>query len=123
MTAVATGDLNSTAPGAIAASAPSRPLVTAGLALTGMRCASCVALIEASLEAHPGVAHVRVDLETARATVAFDAGVTGPDELCGVVAAAGYGASVGDISVGAESAGAGSADSTTGAGSAGEPGH
>jgi copper chaperone CopZ len=101
-------------PDDLEAPASSPALVTAGLDLTGMHCASCVALIEESLGAHPGVAQVRVDLETARATVVFDAGVTGLDELCGVVAGAGYGASLGDLSARGDSAGASSA---------GEPAH
>jgi len=81
-------------PHSAAAAAPHLPaLVTGGLVVTGMHCQSCVALIEESLGQEPGVVSVSVDLDSARATVAFDSLVTGLDKLCAVVAGLGYGAS------------------------------
>ena len=58
-----------------------------------MHCPSCVALIEESLQRSAGVVRARVELDSAHATVAFDAAVTGLDDLCAVVAGLGYGAS------------------------------
>jgi copper chaperone CopZ len=67
--------------------------VTAGIAITGMHCQSCVALISEIVAEQPGVANVDVDLETAHASVAYDAGIIGLDDLCVVVTGIGYGAS------------------------------
>ncbi len=67
--------------------------VTVELALTGMHCGSCVALIEEVLADQPGVTSAAVDLDTAAARVTFDGSALSVDELCSAVAGAGYGAS------------------------------
>jgi copper chaperone CopZ len=56
----------------------------------GMHCASCVALIEETLAAEPGVRAVSVDLDARRTTVTFDPGVLTVDDLTGAVVGAGY---------------------------------
>lgn len=64
------------------------------LAVTGMHCASCAALIEESLVERPGVLHAHVDLAAERAVIDFDPMQVDLGALCGAVAAAGdYGAS------------------------------
>jgi len=63
---------------------------TVELEVAGMHCASCVALLEETLGAEPGVGAVSVDLDTGRASVTFDPEVLTVDDLCGTVAAAGY---------------------------------
>lgn len=60
------------------------------LAVEGMHCQSCVALIEETLVEDLGVAAARVDLESGRATVRYDPAVHDVDDLCAAVAAAGY---------------------------------
>jgi copper chaperone CopZ len=67
-------------------------LVKVELALTGMHCSSCSALIEETLGGHPAVERANVDLEGARAEVVYDAGGLRLEELCAVVAGLGYGA-------------------------------
>ncbi len=62
------------------------------LAIDGMHCGSCAALIEEVLCEQPGVESASVDLDDARAFVAFDPALLGVDELRSLVAAAGYGA-------------------------------
>jgi copper chaperone CopZ len=63
------------------------------LAIAGMHCSSCAALIEESLGVD-GVTEASVDLEGARARVTFDPAVVSPDALCALVADAGYEAEV-----------------------------
>lgn len=64
------------------------------LAVTGMHCASCAALIEESLVERPGVLRAHVDLATERAVVDFDPTQVEVGALCAVVDGAGdYGAS------------------------------
>jgi copper chaperone CopZ len=60
------------------------------LAITGMHCPSCAALIEETLGADDGVTEATVDLAAARARITFDPTVLGPDRLCALVAEAGY---------------------------------
>jgi Cu+-exporting ATPase len=67
---------------------------TVELAVTGMHCGSCAALIEESLAGTPGVTRATVDLDSAVARVDFDTASVSVGELCAVVAGAGYGASV-----------------------------
>ncbi len=62
------------------------------LALTGMTCASCAAVIEKTLQRLRGVSSANVNLATEIATVDFDPALVGPDELITAVTAAGYGA-------------------------------
>lgn len=63
------------------------------LAITGMHCASCAALIEETLSGTEGVTGATVDLEAASASVTFDPTVISPDRLCALVAEVGYQAS------------------------------
>jgi Cu+-exporting ATPase len=63
------------------------------LAIVGMHCSSCAALIEESLEVD-GVTAASVDLAGALARVTFDPAVVSPDALCALVADAGYAAEV-----------------------------
>ncbi len=60
------------------------------LAVSGMHCPSCVALIEEVLSERDGVRSVSVDLDTGRAAVRFDPAVVGVDDLQAVVTATGY---------------------------------
>ena len=63
------------------------------LAVDGMHCESCVALIEETLGEDPRVRQVRVDLESGRASVVFDPASVSPEELCATVVELGYRAS------------------------------
>jgi copper chaperone CopZ len=65
---------------------------TVELAVVGMHCQSCVALIEDTLGRDPGVEAVTVDLDAGRASVVYDERAVSVDGLCAVVAAAGYSA-------------------------------
>jgi copper chaperone CopZ len=65
---------------------------TAELAVVGMHCGSCVALIEEALAERAGVVSASVDLDAARATVGYDPAVIGPDELASTIEEAGYSA-------------------------------
>jgi copper chaperone len=62
------------------------------LEVAGMHCQSCAALIEETLVADPRVKAVHVDLDSGRASVAFDHHAITVDELCAAVAGAGYAA-------------------------------
>jgi len=64
------------------------------LALTGMTCASCSAIIEKVLGKLNGVIAATVNLAVETATVEFDPTVVGPDEIISAVKSAGYGASL-----------------------------
>ncbi len=64
------------------------------LAITGMTCASCSAVIEKTLQRLPGVASATVNLAMETAVVEFDPTVLGPDELISAVKRAGYGATL-----------------------------
>lgn len=60
------------------------------LAIEGMHCASCAALIEETLVEDLGAARAEVDLESGRATVHYDPSQHREADLCDAVAAAGY---------------------------------
>jgi P-type Cu+ transporter len=60
------------------------------LPITGMTCANCVATVERSLKKVNGVAGASVNLSSERATVEFDPGLVGLDDLVGRVRRAGY---------------------------------
>ncbi|MDO8963121.1 MAG: heavy metal translocating P-type ATPase [Coriobacteriia bacterium] len=64
------------------------------LAVTGMTCASCSAVIEKTLSRLPGVRAAAVNLAMETAAVEFDPALVGPDELISAVARAGYGATL-----------------------------
>lgn len=63
------------------------------LAVEGMHCESCVALIEETLGEDPRVRQVHVDLESGRASVVFDPAAVSLEELCATVVELGYQAS------------------------------
>ena len=60
--------------------------------IDGMSCASCLARVEAALQAAPGVVDAQVNLATDTATVTWLDGATGASQLAGVIGAAGYAA-------------------------------
>lgn len=68
-------------------------MTTVELAVAGMHCQSCVALIEEALVDRDGVISASVDLDAARATVGYEPSVVGVDELRSTVEEAGYPAS------------------------------
>lgn len=63
------------------------------LAIEGMHCGSCVALIEEALVEDLGVVRADVDLQSGQATVHYDPTQQRLADLCDAVAAAGYAAS------------------------------
>ena len=65
---------------------------TAELAVAGMHCGACVALIEESLQDQVGVVGASVDLDSGRAVVDYDPSLVGLDTLVTTVAEAGYSA-------------------------------
>jgi len=64
------------------------------LEVKGMHCAGCVATVEKSLKAQPGVAEAVVNLTTARARVHFTPQNVSPEKLVEAVQAAGYEAAI-----------------------------
>ena len=58
--------------------------------ITGMSCASCVGRLEKALLAAPGVTQAHVNLADESATVDYVPGLTDPEQLAQVAAAAGY---------------------------------
>ncbi|MGM0675454.1 MAG: copper ion binding protein, partial [Spirochaetota bacterium] len=60
------------------------------LRIEGMHCASCVAAVEKSLNTIPGVKSASVNLATESATVSFDDGSVGFEDLQAAVDRAGY---------------------------------
>jgi copper chaperone CopZ len=72
-------------------------VTTVELAVTGMHCESCAALIEETLADQPGLLAARVDLGAERAEVTFDEAVTHLSAVQSAIAELGYGSSpVGD---------------------------
>jgi copper chaperone CopZ len=65
---------------------------TVELAVVGMHCGACVALIEESLTEQMGVIGASVDLESTRAVVDYDPSLVDLDALLATVAEAGYAA-------------------------------
>jgi len=66
------------------------------LPVTGMTCANCVATVERNLKKLDGVDSAVVNLSSERATVDFDSGKLGLDDLIARVERAGYGVATGD---------------------------
>ncbi|XP_038063092.1 copper-transporting ATPase 1-like isoform X2 [Patiria miniata] len=64
------------------------------LHITGMTCASCVALIESALIKKPGVKSASVALATSRGRFEFEPSVTGPRDIIKAVEDTGFGASL-----------------------------
>ena len=60
------------------------------LALEGMTCASCAMRIEKGLKKVPGVKDANVNFATEQATITYDSGQTGPEQLVQKVEAVGY---------------------------------
>jgi copper ion binding protein len=83
---------NSSTSGVPAASPPALTGTTsvARLAVEGMHCGSCVALIEETLGEQDGVTSASVDLESARAVVEYDPSQLDLDEIRAAIADAGY---------------------------------
>jgi copper chaperone CopZ len=67
---------------------------TVRLALTGMHCGSCAALIKEILSDQPGVTAAVVGLEESQALVTFDPARVTVERLCSSVAEVGYSASL-----------------------------
>jgi P-type Cu+ transporter len=65
---------------------------TVELAVEGMHCASCAALIEESLRKEGAVRAAVVDLDAARASVTYDGSSVSVEDLCATVAGVGYSA-------------------------------
>ena len=70
----------------------SAPTATIELAVEGMHCGSCVALIQETLEEQAGVTSATVDLDAARAVVGYDPARIDVDGLTAAVVEAGYAA-------------------------------
>lgn len=75
---------------------PSQPAGSASVRFTvgGMHCPSCPALIEEALADKEGVSLVSADLNSAEAHVVFDPSAVTVDDLCAVLVAIGYSATV-----------------------------
>ena len=73
---------------------PSSGSTTVELAVEGMHCASCAALIEEVLGEVPAVRSASVDLEAGRASVTFDPSAYSVDDARAAITAAGYQATV-----------------------------
>ena len=66
------------------------------LAITGMHCASCSALITRKLKKTPGIEEANVNFAAAKAHIRFDPTVTSEQNIIAAVKAAGYGAIIAD---------------------------
>ncbi|MDP2401563.1 MAG: copper ion binding protein, partial [Actinomycetota bacterium] len=64
----------------------------ASFAVSGMTCASCVAVVEKTVGKLPGIESVNVNLATEKMSVAYDASALSAQAIADAVAAAGYGA-------------------------------
>jgi len=62
----------------------------ADLVISGIRCASCVWLIERYLGGRPGIRSVRVNFATGRGRVSWDSSITGIGEVVEAIRALGY---------------------------------
>jgi P-type Cu+ transporter len=65
-------------------------LETREIGIAGMTCENCVRRVERALRGNPGVKEVRVDRETARATVTFDTTQTNVPALHDALLKSGY---------------------------------
>ena len=73
---------------------PAPSAETVDLAIRGMHCGSCVALLEEVLVEEKGVSSADVKLDPGTARVSFDPSTVTADRLCALVADQGYEASV-----------------------------
>lgn len=64
------------------------------LSLSGMHCTSCAGLIEKALKKVPGVKEASVNFAAEKATVTYDEGEAGEEDLINAVKKTGYGASL-----------------------------
>ena len=71
---------------------PLAATATAELAVVGMHCGSCVALVEEALIERSGVISASVDLDSARAVIGYDPSLVGIDQLRSAIEEAGYSA-------------------------------
>ncbi len=86
-----------------AASRPAGPAGRITLAITGMTCASCSAIIEKVVGKIDGVESVSVNLATNTGIVEFNPEVVGVDDIISAIKGAGYGATVKvDLALGSE---------------------
>jgi copper chaperone CopZ len=67
---------------------------TLDLSITGMTCGSCVRHVSEALHSVDGVAEARVDLQSGRATVAYDPASATAERMVAAVEEAGYPATV-----------------------------
>lgn len=71
---------------------PPTAAATAELAVVGMHCGSCAALVEEALTERSGVISASVELDSARAVIGYDPSLVGVDELRSTIEEAGYSA-------------------------------
>jgi copper chaperone CopZ len=71
---------------------PSAKSAVARLTVEGMHCGSCVALIEETLNEREGVTAASVDLDSARAMIAYDPSTLDVEAIRAVIAEVGYSA-------------------------------
>ncbi|TLM85739.1 MAG: copper ion binding protein, partial [Actinobacteria bacterium] len=76
------------------AEAPKAEAGKVTFAVSGMTCASCVAVVEKTVGRLAGVKSAAVNLANETATVTFDPTIVGVDELITAIKGAGYGATV-----------------------------
>lgn len=69
-------------------------LVAISIPVTGMSCAACSARVERALSGVEGVVEAGVNLATGRASVVYDPGLAGPEDLLGAIEGAGYGVEI-----------------------------
>jgi Cu+-exporting ATPase len=65
-------------------------IATLDMAVGGMTCGNCVRSVERKLSSTPGVTKVKVDLDSARATVEYDVDLVKPEALANAVRQLGY---------------------------------
>ncbi|MBI2453905.1 cation-translocating P-type ATPase, partial [Candidatus Peregrinibacteria bacterium] len=66
------------------------------LAVSGMHCASCAAIITRKLKKTPGISEANVNFAAAKAHVVFDSAQTDSEKIIAAVKAAGYSAEIAD---------------------------
>jgi copper chaperone len=71
---------------------PGAAIAVVRLAVEGMHCGSCVALIEETLNEREGVTAALVDLDSARAVIEYDPSMLDVAQIRGAIADAGYSA-------------------------------
>lgn len=69
----------------------SEDLRKVSLSVSGMTCAACARRVEKALSGTAGVRAASVNLAAEKATVEYDPGSVGPEDLTGAVEGAGYG--------------------------------